>query len=95
MDVDRLIAGCLDVHLVDVVDVHDVDSRIDPSGTNVFSAAEDSLKRRVTRSDAFLPNPTSFCQASPFVFCDFPRVVKDGRPPKVQESAKLHLLSEK
>jgi len=36
------------------------------SPTNVFSAAEDSLKRRVTRSDAFLLNPASGCQASLF-----------------------------
>jgi len=31
----------------------------DPQPTNVFSAAEDSLKRRVTRSRAFLLNPVS------------------------------------
>jgi hypothetical protein len=34
--------------------------------TNVFSAAEDSLKRRVTQSAALLLNPASGCQASLF-----------------------------
>ena len=37
-----------------------------PQPTNVFSVTEDSLKRRVTQSDAFLPNPASACQASLF-----------------------------
>src|SRR5260370_35948206 len=35
-----------------------------PQPTNLFSAAEDSLKRRVTQSAAFLLNPASGCQAS-------------------------------
>jgi hypothetical protein len=39
----------------------------DPSRTNALQGAEDSLKRRVTRSDAFLANQTSLCQASLFL----------------------------
>jgi len=40
----------------------------DPTPRSIFSAAEDSLRRRVTRSKPFLPNPASPCQASLHVF---------------------------